>query len=101
MSDVITDEIINKVAKLAKLSIKEEDFGLVKQRLSSVFDMLSCLEEIDLSSVEPMYSACDSYISLREDMVENTDKEIFEYADRTKKERYKEISYYTVNKIIE
>jgi aspartyl-tRNA(Asn)/glutamyl-tRNA(Gln) amidotransferase subunit C len=63
----ITINEVNKIALLARLDIKEEQAGLFAGQMDTILSYMDTLNELDTSSVEPMYSPVDHVSVLRED----------------------------------
>lgn len=71
----MTDNLNNTVEKMAKLSriaITEEEREKFTQSLSSIIDYFDVLNSFDTSSTEAMYSVLENHTApLREDEVKN------------------------------
>jgi aspartyl-tRNA(Asn)/glutamyl-tRNA(Gln) amidotransferase subunit C len=65
----LTDVDIKKIAQLAKLSIKEEDFPLYQMHLSNTLKLVAQMEEIDTNHVSPMAHPLAVKQRLRPDVV--------------------------------
>jgi aspartyl-tRNA(Asn)/glutamyl-tRNA(Gln) amidotransferase subunit C len=60
---------VRKVAKLAKLSEPEERLEPLARELSGIMTWIEMLAEVDVEGVEPMASAVDLKLPMREDVV--------------------------------
>lgn len=68
----ITDEMIDKLAKLAKLQFKDEQKENIKQDLSKIIAFVDKIEEMDTEGVEPLIHINQEFNVLREDEVQVT-----------------------------
>ena len=60
---------VRKVAKLARLSLTEERLEPLAAELSGIMTWIEQLAEVDTDGVEPMASAVDLKLPMREDVV--------------------------------
>jgi aspartyl-tRNA(Asn)/glutamyl-tRNA(Gln) amidotransferase subunit C len=60
---------VRKVAKLARLRMPEARLEPLARELSAIIDWIEQLNEVDVEGVEPMTSAVDARLPLREDVV--------------------------------
>ena len=60
---------VRKVAKLARLSEAEERLGPLAAELNGIMTWIEQLGEVDTDGVEPMSSAVDLKLPMREDVV--------------------------------
>jgi aspartyl-tRNA(Asn)/glutamyl-tRNA(Gln) amidotransferase subunit C len=65
----ITTEAIEKVAKLARISIAADAVPELSQRLNNILAMVDRLQEVDTSGIEPMANPLDATQRLRADEV--------------------------------
>lgn len=68
----ITDEMIDKLAKLAKLNFNEDEKSVIKNDLEKMIGFVEKLNELDLSGVEPLMHMSQSVNVLRDDVVEGS-----------------------------
>ena len=73
MANVISDEIIEYVGILAKLSLSPQEKEEAKKDMSRMLDYIDRLNELDTSEVEPMSHIFPVNNVFREDVVENGD----------------------------
>lgn len=66
----ITKADVEKVAKLAKLELSEEDKQKFTYQLAEIVDYISKLNELDTENVEPTYHVFGMTNVLREDHVQ-------------------------------
>jgi aspartyl-tRNA(Asn)/glutamyl-tRNA(Gln) amidotransferase subunit C len=65
---------VEKVAELAKVRIADAEIGEVTERISSILDMVSQMQAVDTSAVEPMSNPLDASQRLRPDTVTEIDR---------------------------
>ncbi|MBU2446048.1 MAG: Asp-tRNA(Asn)/Glu-tRNA(Gln) amidotransferase subunit GatC [Bacteroidetes bacterium] len=68
----VTQEEVKRIAKLAKLSLTEEEEISLQKELSSILDYMDKLNEIDTSDVEPLSHPIPVENVFREDKVEKS-----------------------------
>ena len=74
MANVISDETIEYVGILAKLSLSPQEKEEAKKDMSRMLDYIDRLNELDTSEVEPMSHIFPVNNVFREDVVENGDE---------------------------
>lgn len=60
---------VEKIAHLARLQLNEQEIPQYTENLSSILDLVSQMQAVDTSSVEPMANALDATQRLRQDAV--------------------------------
>ncbi len=73
MANIISDETIEYVGILAKLELSPEEKEQAKQDMGRMLDHIDKLNELDVSSVEPMSHVFPVNNVFREDVVTNGD----------------------------
>jgi len=73
MANVISDETIEYVGILAKLSLNDEEKENAKKDMAAMLDYIDKLSELDTDDVEPMSHVFDVSNVLREDVVTGKD----------------------------
>ena len=73
MANIITDETVEYVGILAKLSLNEEEKKQAAEDMQKMLDHIDKLNELDTSGVEPMSHILKVNNVFREDKVENGD----------------------------
>lgn len=73
MANIISDETIEYVGILAKLSLSDEEKENAKKDMGAMLDYIDKLSELDTSNVEPMSHVFDVHNVFREDVVTNGD----------------------------
>ena len=71
--NVISDETIEYVGILAKLSLSEEEKEAAKTDMANMLDYIDMLNELDTDGVEPMSHVFPVNNVFREDVVTNGD----------------------------
>lgn len=71
MADIITEETIEYVEILAKLSLAEEEKKQVKEDMQKMLNYIDKLNELDTSGVQPMSHVLSVQNIFREDTVTN------------------------------
>lgn len=75
----LTPDDVKAIARLARLSIAEQDIPVYAKNLSSILEFVAQLDEVDTSSVPPMAHPLDMSQRLREDAVsESVDRELYQ-----------------------
>lgn len=69
----LTHADIKKIARLAKLAIKDEDFPIYQQNLSSILNLVEEMSRIDTSQIPPMAHSFALKQRLRPDVVTESD----------------------------
>ncbi|MCB0495490.1 MAG: Asp-tRNA(Asn)/Glu-tRNA(Gln) amidotransferase subunit GatC [Cyclobacteriaceae bacterium] len=67
----ITDELLDRIAHLARLEIKEEEREALKKDMDAILEWVDKLKEVDTEGVEPLVYMSHEVDSVREDIVEN------------------------------
>lgn len=72
----ITDELLDKMARLARLEIPAEEREDLKKDFQKMLNFVDKLQEVDTQDVEPLIHMTDSANRLREDIPQgNLDRE--------------------------
>ncbi len=72
----ITDELLDKIARLARLEIPPEEREDLKKDFQKMLNFVDKLQEVDTQNVEPLVHMTDSANRLREDIPQgNLDRE--------------------------
>ena len=66
---MITKEQVEHVAKLARLSLTEEEKELYSKQLSRILDYIDQLNEVNTSGIEPMTQPIPTVNVMRDDIV--------------------------------
>ena len=73
MANIISDETIEYVGILAKLSLSEEEREQAKKDMGRMLDYIDKLNELDTTGVEPLSHVFKKVNVFREDVVTNGD----------------------------
>ena len=65
----VNDELIDKLAHLARLKFKDEEKEKIKSDLQQMIHFIEKLEEVDTTGIEPLLFMTDEVNVLREDEV--------------------------------
>ena len=65
----VNAENVKKIARLARLDVPEERLEPLAKELNDLLGWIEQLNEVDIDAVEPMTSAVETQIHLRQDQV--------------------------------
>jgi aspartyl-tRNA(Asn)/glutamyl-tRNA(Gln) amidotransferase subunit C len=65
----VDKETVRRVAKLARLSVKEEELEPLAMELNAMLSFVEQLSDVDVSNVEPMTSVLPMALKRRQDIV--------------------------------
>jgi aspartyl-tRNA(Asn)/glutamyl-tRNA(Gln) amidotransferase subunit C len=65
----VTDEMLNKLAHLSRLSFNEQEKPEIKEDLKKMIAFVEKLAELDLSNVEPLLHISEETNVFREDII--------------------------------
>lgn len=74
MANIISDETIEYVGILAKLSLNDEEKEAAKKDMGAMLDYIDRLSELDTEGIEPMSHVFDVSNVFREDEITNEDE---------------------------
>ena len=63
----LSDDQIRRIARLARIAIREDESGAVRERLNRVLGLIDEMRQADTTGVEPMAHALDIVQRLRPD----------------------------------
>lgn len=90
-------QTVAKVAHLARIRVEEDELETLAGEMNSIIGWVEQLGEVDTDGVEPMTSAVDLKLRLREDEINDGD-----YPDRVLKNGPStEMHFYVVPKVVE
>lgn len=69
----LTKEQVVKIAKLARIKIKDAEIEPLQGELSKILDWVEMLSEVDTKNVEQMTSVSKASLPLREDKISDGD----------------------------
>lgn len=101
--EIISQSELQKIAKLARLTFSDNEIEQYKGQIDNIMEMISAMESVDISGVDPLTSVCEMKLHMREDVVTETDnsEELFNNAPGSSAEFSKEIKCFIVPKVIE
>ncbi|MCT4574828.1 MAG: Asp-tRNA(Asn)/Glu-tRNA(Gln) amidotransferase subunit GatC [Alphaproteobacteria bacterium] len=88
---------IKKIAKLARIEIKEEQLDEYKDDLSTILELAEQLAEVNTDGVEPMTSTYDMVLRQREDVINDGNYPEKVLSNATEAEE----GFFTVPKVVE
>lgn len=62
-------DTVRKTAKLARIALDEAEISPLTQKLNGILDWVEQLQEVDVSSIEPMTAVTPMSLKLREDEI--------------------------------
>ena len=68
---MIDDKLVEKLAKLSKLEISEEDKPEIKAKFGQILDLVEKLQELNTDGVEPLIYLTPNKNIMRKDKVAN------------------------------
>ncbi|MEL6195084.1 MAG: Asp-tRNA(Asn)/Glu-tRNA(Gln) amidotransferase subunit GatC [Bacteroidota bacterium] len=68
----ITDELMDKIASLARLSFSQEEKETYKADFQKMLDFVDQLQEVDTEGVEPLIHMTEEWNHMREDKPDHT-----------------------------
>ncbi|MDA9591772.1 Asp-tRNA(Asn)/Glu-tRNA(Gln) amidotransferase subunit GatC [Pelagibacteraceae bacterium] len=86
-----------KLAKLARLSLNDEQLNNLEKDLTSIVSFIDQLKEIDTDKIDPTSNSLDQDLILREDVAENK----LSNEDLLKNVPESELGFFVVPKVIE
>ena len=100
---MVTNNAIQKIAKLAKLKFADEDVNNIQNDINNIMNMINSLNELDCSNVEPLTSVSDMTQRMRKDEVTTFDisDDIFANINQKNAQLSKEIKCFIVPKVVE
>ena len=70
----LTTQDVQKIARLARLSMNESEIEAARSQLSGIFELIAEMQAVDTTGIEPMSHAQELSQRLREDTVSETDQ---------------------------
>ncbi|GAB4163823.1 MAG: Asp-tRNA(Asn)/Glu-tRNA(Gln) amidotransferase subunit GatC [Rickettsiaceae bacterium] len=100
---MIGDKELEKLQKLAKLSLASEDSARFSAKLKGVIDMIDQLHEVKCDEVEPLRSVCEMSQRMVSDEVSVSDVsgDLFKNVPGNNADFAKEIKCFIVPKVVE
>ncbi|MEQ1629085.1 MAG: Asp-tRNA(Asn)/Glu-tRNA(Gln) amidotransferase subunit GatC [Gallionella sp.] len=70
----LTTQDVQKIARLARLSMNESEIEAARSQLSGIFELIAEMQAVDTTGIEPMSHAQELSQRLREDTVSESDQ---------------------------
>jgi len=86
-----------KLAKLARLSLNDEQLNSLEKDLTSIVSFIDQLKEINTDKIDPTSNSLDQDLILREDIAENS----LSNEDLLKNVPESELGFFVVPKVLE
>jgi len=93
----VDKDTVKRIAKLARLSLDEEQIAAMETELNALISWVEQLQEVDVDGVAPLTSVVESRLKMREDVV--TDGGYA--ADLMKNAPLSEGNFFVVPKVVE
>lgn len=74
MKQMVDEEIIDRIGRLAKLELSEQEKDQARRDVARMLAYVGCLNELDTVGVEPLYQVTDGGNVFREDVVTESDR---------------------------
>ena len=71
VSNEISEETIQKIAKLARLELTNDEVALYSKQLGAILEHVSQLSQVNTENIEPLVTATDMAQSFSDDVVRN------------------------------
>jgi len=92
---MLSKQQVEHVAKLARLSLTEDEVELYTKQLSKILDYIDQLNEVNTKGIEPMTQPIPTVNVMREDIV----KKQFDRSEVLRNAPYEEYGFFRVPKI--
>ena len=93
----VTPDDVRRIARLARLATPEERLEPLAQEINGILGWIEQLGEVDVEGVEPMASAVDRSLPLRDDEVTDGDRRDDVLANAPRSEE----GFFVVPKVVE
>ena len=70
----IDADTVRKVARLARIAVKDEEVEPLANEISGILDWIEQLQEVDVEGVEPMTSSVPMRLKRRADVITDGDR---------------------------
>ncbi len=94
---------IDKIARLARIKIKDNEKQLFADQISSIMEMVDQMKEVDCTDIEPLRSVVGTVQHLRKDQIQdgNIAQDLFQNAPGKQAGLAKDIQCFVVPKVVE
>lgn len=93
----IDQELVDKIAHLARLEFRDEQKVKIEQDLNRILSFMESLNEVDTSNVEPLIYMSEEQNVFRDDVVKQT----ISHEEALKNAPKKDSDYFRVPKVID
>ncbi|MEQ8283170.1 MAG: Asp-tRNA(Asn)/Glu-tRNA(Gln) amidotransferase subunit GatC [Parvibaculum sp.] len=93
----VDQKTVRHIARLARIAVRDDELEALEKELNGILDWVEQLGEVDVTGVEPMTSAVETAMKMRDDVAvtENLQKEVTRNAPGA------EDGFYVVPKVVE
>jgi len=93
----VDQKTVRHIARLARIAVRDDELEALEKELNGILDWVEQLAEVDVEGVEPMTSAVETAMKMRDDVaaVQNLQKEVTRNAPGA------EDGFYVVPKVVE
>ncbi|MBX3488158.1 MAG: Asp-tRNA(Asn)/Glu-tRNA(Gln) amidotransferase subunit GatC [Parvibaculum sp.] len=93
----VDQKTVRHIARLARIAVRDDELEALEKELNGILDWVEQLGEVDVTGVEPMTSAVEVAMKMRDDVAvtENLQKEVTRNAPGA------EDGFYVVPKVVE
>ncbi|MBX3494130.1 MAG: Asp-tRNA(Asn)/Glu-tRNA(Gln) amidotransferase subunit GatC [Parvibaculum sp.] len=93
----VDQKTVRHIARLARIAVRDDELEALEKELNGILDWVEQLGEVDVTGVEPMTSAVETAMKMRDDVpaTENLQKEVTRNAPGA------EDGFYVVPKVVE
>lgn len=93
----VDQKTVRHIARLARIAVRDDELEALEKELNGILDWVEQLGEVDVTGVEPMTSAVETVMKMRDDVAvtENLQKEVTRNAPGA------EDGFYVVPKVVE
>ncbi|MDO8287923.1 MAG: Asp-tRNA(Asn)/Glu-tRNA(Gln) amidotransferase subunit GatC [Parvibaculum sp.] len=93
----VDQDTVRRIARLARIAVRDDELPALAGELNSILHFVEQLNEVDTKGVEPMTSAVDVTMKMRDDVVTsgNLQKEVTANAPKS------EDGFYVVPRVVE
>jgi len=93
----VDQKTVRHIARLARIAVRDDELEALEKELNGILDWVEQLGEVDVTGVEPMTSAVEVAMKMRDDVVvvQDLQKEVTRNAPGA------EDGFYVVPKVVE
>ena len=72
----INDDVVLKIARLARIDLQNHEIGEMQAKLNSIFNWINQLNDVDIDKIEPLFNVTLEQMPVRLDQI--TDGNVLE-----------------------